>query len=206
MSRLLGSKTQNGHRGSFSRVCLTLMAISVGIGGSRLSYARVSQQSGNLFLSPNQSQTTLWDRACLTTGYTYLYASQGSYYINLSGWFAKPSFAVGKGWSVFTDFTSYYGMNRKGSLNSHGFTFGGQKSFLPKAKIRPSLFAEAGGLRVSNVAITNSFLANIGGNLQIPLMERLSLAITPAEYVMIKPSGEAVRNDFNSKIGLSLRF
>jgi hypothetical protein len=45
------------------------------------------------------------------------------------------------------------GRNEKGPLNSHGFTFGGQKGFFPKARIRPSLFAEAGDLRVSNVPL-----------------------------------------------------
>ena len=190
----------------FEKVFLLLLAISLGMGGSCMSYAQSTQQAQIASPPPNQQATSLWDRASITTGYTYLYASQGTHYISLSGWFAKPAFTIKKGWSAFADFTNYYGANQKGSLNSHGFTFGGQKGFFSKAKIRPSLFAAAGDLRVSNVTVTNSFIANVGGNLQISVAKRLSLAITPAEYVMIKPSGEAVRNDFNSKVGLSRRF
>jgi hypothetical protein len=189
------------------RAFLVLLVISLGRVGACLSYAQSTQQAQIASPSPDQPLATrLWDRASITAGYTYLYASQGTYYINLSGCFAKPSFTIGKGWSAFADFTSYYGANQKGSLNSHGFTFGGQKGFFPRAKIRPSLFAEAGDLRVSNVTVTNSFIANFGGNLQIPFANHLALAITPAEYILIKPPGEAVRNDFNSKVGLSLQF
>ncbi len=143
----------------------------------------------------------------VTLGYTYLYADQGrGLRLNQSGWFAKPSFNLGRGWSAFADFTNYYAQNRKGPLNSHGFTFGAQKGFFRTARIRPSLFAEAGDLRLSNVTVTNSFLFNIGGNLLIPFYKRLSLAITPGEYVMIKPPNQPIRNDFNSKIGLNFPF
>ncbi len=192
----------------FEKLFLVLLAISLGIEGACMSYAQSAQQAP--IASPPSADppeaTKLWNRVSITAGYTYLYASQATYYINLNGWFAKPSFTIGKGWSAFADFTNYYGTNQKGSLNSHGFTFGGQRGFFSKAKVRPSLFAEAGDLRVSNVTITNSFIANFGGNLQFPFSDHLALAITPAEYVMIKPSGQAVRNDFNSKVGFSFQF
>ena len=191
----------------FGKLFLMLLVISLARGGPTMSYAQSAQQTQIATPPPDQSKATgPWDRVSITSGYTYLYASQGTYYINLSGWFAKPSFTIGKGWSAFADFTNYYGVNQKGPLNSHGFTFGGQRGFFSRAKVRPSLFAEAGDLRVSNITVTNSFIANFGGNLQIPFSKNLALAITPSEYVMIKPPGEAIRNDFNSKVGLTLRF
>jgi hypothetical protein len=148
-----------------------------------------------------------WTHGSVTAGYTYLYADQGGgQRLNLSGWFVKPSFSIARGWSAFADFTNYYGENRKGPLNSHGFTFGAQKGFFRSAPIQPSLFAEAGDLRLSNVTITNSFLFNIGGNLLIPFDKHLSLAITPGEYVMIAPPNQPIHNDFNSKVGLNFPF
>jgi len=210
MIRFVCSTGTRSKSNSFApgRLLLVLLAISIRMGNSTASYAESTQQTQVESPPPiNQPETTKsWDRISVTTGYTYLYASQGTYYINLSGWFAKPSITIGKGWSAFADSTNYYGTNAKGPLNSHGFTFGGQKGLFSKARIRPSLFAEAGDLRVSNVTVTNSFLANFGGNLQIPFATHIALAITPAEYVMIKPSGAPVRNDFNSKMGLSLQF
>jgi hypothetical protein len=197
----------NSTRTIFGRLLLVLFATSLCMGLTNMSYAQDPQQAQIASPPPSAPEPIRpWDRASVTTGYTYLYASQGTYYINLSGWFAKPSFMIGKGWSAFADFTNYYGTNQKGPLNSHGFTFGGQKGFFSKARIRPSLFGEAGDLRVSNVTVTNSFIANFGGNLQMPFSKHLALAITPAEYVMIKPPGGAVRNDFNSKVGFTVQF
>ena len=67
--------------------------------------------------------------ATITAGYTYLWADQGAgYRSNLNGWFAKPAVTLGKGYSLFADFTNYYGVNAKGSTNSHGETLGLQKS------------------------------------------------------------------------------
>jgi hypothetical protein len=139
-------------------------------------------------------------------GYTYLWADQGAgERINLSGWFAKPSINIRQGWSAFADFTNYYGQNSRGPLNSHGFTFGAQKSFFSRVKL--GVFAEAGDLRTSNVTVTNSFLFNVGENISIPLAKHFALSITPAEYVMIKPpNGQSIRNDFNAKIGFSIPF
>ena len=149
-----------------------------------------------------------WTHGTITIGYTYLWADQGSgERINLSGWFAKPAINIPHGWSAFADFTNYYGENSKGPLNSHGFTFGGQKSFFNRKRVKPGLFAEAGLLRTSNVTISDSFLFNVGGNLSIPMYKHLALAITPAEYVMIKPpNGQSLRNDFNAKVGFSFPF
>ena len=156
---------------------------------------------------PSAPQSTPLAHGSVTVGYTYLYADQGGgQRLNLSGWFFKPSFSIGRGWSAFADATNYYGRNRKGPLNSHGLTFGAQKGFFRSAPIQPSLFAEAGDLRLSNVAVTNSFLFNIGGNLLIPFYKHLSLAITPGEYVLIKPPNQPIHNDFNSKVGLNFPF
>lgn len=147
-----------------------------------------------------------WTHGSVTVGYTYLWADQGAgERINLNGWFAKPSINIARGWSAFADFTNYYGQNSRGPLNSHGFTFGAQKSFFSKVKL--GVFAEAGDLRTSNVTVTNSFLFNVGENFSIPLAKHFALALTPAEYVMIKPAnGLPIRNDFNAKIGFSIPF
>lgn len=147
-----------------------------------------------------------WTHGTVTIGYTYLWADQGNgERVNLNGWFAKPSINIARGWSGFADFTNYYGQNRKGPLNSHGFTFGGQKSFFKRVKL--GVFAEAGNLRTSNVTVTYSFLFNLGENVSIPLYKHLNLALVPAEYVMIKPpNGMPIRNDFNAKAGFSIPF
>ena len=149
-----------------------------------------------------------WTHGTITIGYTYLWADQGGgERINLNGWFAKPAINIAHGWSAFADFTNYYGENRKGPLNSHGFTFGGQKSFFNQKRVKPGLFAEAGLLRTSNGTIGDSFLFNAGGNLSIPMYKHLALALTPAEYIMIKPpNGQPIRNDFNAKVGFSFPF
>jgi hypothetical protein len=195
------------HCPAYMKIFFGFVVLVLGMEVPCLSQALPTQQAQ--FNSPRLNQVrarSQLKRLSVTIGYTYLYASQGTYYINLNGWFAKPALTIGKGWSAFADFTNYYGENKKGSLNSHGFTFGGQKGFFPKSKVRPSLFAEAGDVRVSSLTVTNSFIANFGGNVQIPFANHFSLAITPAEYVMIKPSGDAIRNDFNAKVGLAIHF
>ncbi len=107
----------------------------------------------------------------ITVGYTYLWADQGSgERASLNGFFARPSVNVGKGLSVFFDSTNYYGSNHKGAINSHGYTGGISKQFFSQAALRPSVFAEAGDIRVSNAgSITNSpaFLTGLG--LSIPI-------------------------------------
>ena len=143
----------------------------------------------------------------LKFGYTYLYADQGSgERSNIQGWFARPSVVISHGYSIFADFTNYYGANSKGSLNSHGFTLGVDKGFRQHATVRPSVFAEAGDIRNSNAgAITNSgaFLTGLG--IGIPIKGRWSVALTPAEYALIDTRA-GVRNDFNAKAGLSFAF
>lgn len=165
-----------------------------------------AQQAATLPVAPNPKPWSgPWTDGNLAFGYTYLWTDEGGgERINLNGWFAKPALNVGRGWSVFADATNYYGQNSKGPINSHGITFGGQKSFFKKVKL--GLFAEAGPLRTSNGKVTYSLLVNAGENLSIPLAKHFNLALTPAEYVMVKPEGMAIRNDFNSKIGFSIPF
>jgi hypothetical protein len=148
-----------------------------------------------------------WTHGAITAGYTYLLADQGGHkYINLNGWFVKPQFAVGRGWSVFASNTNYDGANKKGPINSHALTFGAQKRLPGPEWLRPSAFAEAGDLRVSNVAIRNQFVAAVGAGLLIPFAKHCSLAFTPGEYVFINAPTGGLRNDFNAKAGLSVAF
>jgi hypothetical protein len=142
----------------------------------------------------------------LTTGWTYLWADQGGYRANLNGWFLRPSINFGKGYSVFFDSTNYYGTNAKGSVNSHGFTFGAGRQFFSHAKMKPSLFAEAGDVRSSSAGtITNQFVFATGFSVSVPLNQHVELAITPAEYIFLYPKS-TVRNDYNAKVGLSFPF
>lgn len=143
----------------------------------------------------------------LTTGWTYLWADEGNNYrANLNGWFLRPSVNFGKGYSVFFDSTNYYGKNAKGSVNSHGYTAGAGRQFFAKAKVKPSLFAEAGDVRASSAGtITNQFAFATGASFNIPLNEHVELAITPAEYIFLYPNS-TVRNDYNAKVGLSFPF
>lgn len=140
-------------------------------------------------------------------GWTYLWADQGAgERVSLNGWYARPSFNLGKGYSVFANFTNYYGANKRGSINSHGFTFGLAKQFFSEARVRPSIFAEAGDVRASNAGrIVNQFVFATGASLQIPLSNHVSLTITPAEWVFLYPHGDP-RNDFNAKAGISIPF
>ncbi|HEX4426180.1 MAG TPA: hypothetical protein VH079_12345 [Terriglobales bacterium] len=142
--------------------------------------------------------------ATIAVGWTYLYADQGNdERVSLNGWFARPSVTIGKGFSGFADFTNYYGANHKGSINSHGFTFGVSKEIFTSPRIKPAIFAEAGDVRASNAgSIVNQFAFATGASFAIPLRKWVSLAITPAEWVFLDPKGDP-RNDFNSKIGFS---
>lgn len=143
----------------------------------------------------------------ITTGWTYLWADQGNNYrANLNGWFLRPSVNVGKDLSVFFDSTNYYGKNAKGSVNSHGYTVGVGREFFSKAKVKPSLFAEAGDVRASSAGtITNQFVFAAGCSFSIAINQHVDLAITPAEYIFLYPNS-TVRNDYNAKIGLSFPF
>jgi hypothetical protein len=139
-------------------------------------------------------------------GWTYLYADVGAgERANLNGWYARPSLNLPHHLSLFADFTNYYGVTKKGALNSHGFTFGMQKTLFPKEKIRPGVFAEAGDVRSSNAGVTNQFAFNAGFNLSIPVNKHFALTTTPAEWVFLYPKGDP-RNDFNAKAGVSLNF
>lgn len=145
--------------------------------------------------------------ATLTAGYTYLYADQGmNERSHLSGWFVRPAVNIGKGYSLFADSTNYYGANRKGSLNSHGYTFGVAKVVFAHPRFSPSIFVEAGNVRVSNAGTIVNQLAIAGGvSISFPLRKGFSFVVTPAEYVFLYPKGDW-RNDFNTKVGISYGF
>lgn len=145
--------------------------------------------------------------ATVTVGWTYLYADQGlGERSNLNGWIARPAFTLDHGYAVFANFTNYYGSNHKGSINSHGFTFGASKQVFARPKLKPTVFAEAGDVRSSNAgSIVNQFAFASGASFSVPLKRWVSLAVTPAEWVLLFPKGQA-RNDFNAKIGVSFGF
>ncbi len=139
-------------------------------------------------------------------GWTYLYADVGAgERADLNGWYVRPSWNLPQQFSLFFDFTNYYGVTKKGSLNSHGFTFGLQKTLFAEAKIRPGIFAEAGDVRTSNAGITHQFAFNAGLNLNVPINKRFALTATPAEWVFLYPNHDP-RNDFNAKAGISFNF
>ena len=143
----------------------------------------------------------------VAVGWTSLYADQGKgERANLNGWFGRPSVNLAKGYSLFADFTNYYGANKKGSVNSHGFTFGVAKQFLAKARVKPSIFVEAGDVRASNAGmIVHQFAFNAGFSLAIPINKRVDFVVTPAEYIFLYPQGD-IRNDYNAKVGISFPF
>jgi hypothetical protein len=142
-----------------------------------------------------------------TLGWTTLYADEGAgEREDINGPFFRPAINVGKGFSVFFDSTNYYGRNRKGSLNGHGFTFGTGRNVFAMKHVKPSIFAEAGVVRTSNAgSIVDQFAFASGFNLTIPLNRYVNLAVTPAEWVFLYPQGDP-RNDFNAKVGLSFPF
>jgi hypothetical protein len=145
--------------------------------------------------------------ANVTVGWTYLWADQGmGERSNLNGWYARPAFNLPAGYSLFADFTNYYGMNKKGSINSHGFTFGVAKTIFPMKHVKPSIFAESGDVRSSNAGtIVNQFAFNAGVNFTFPIRRWVGLSVTPAEWIFLYPKGDA-RNDFNAKVGLVFSF
>jgi hypothetical protein len=140
----------------------------------------------------------------VTVGWTYLWADQGAgERSNLNGWFARPSVNIAKGYAAFADFTNYYGANHKGSINSHGYTFGVSKEIFARPILKPTIFAEAGDVRSSNAgSIVNQFVFAAGMSFTVPLRRWISVAVTPAEWVFLYPKGDP-RNDFNAKIGFS---
>ncbi|HTV08018.1 MAG TPA: hypothetical protein VMD97_03110 [Candidatus Aquilonibacter sp.] len=141
------------------------------------------------------------------TGWTYLYAAQGAdERESINGWYLRPAFDVGKGYSVYFDSTNYYGTNRKGSLNGHGFTFGVSHNVFAMRHLKPSIAAECGDVRTSNAgSIVNQFVFGAAFGVAIPINKHVSLALTPAEYVFLYPMSEP-RNDYNAKVGLSFPF
>jgi hypothetical protein len=145
--------------------------------------------------------------ANLGIGWTYLYADQGAgERESLNGWYARPSVNLGKGYSLFVDFTNYYGKNKKGAVNSHGFTMGLAKQVFATKRVKPSVFAESGDVRVSNAGtIVNQFGFNVGFSLVFPISRRVAFTMTPAEWIFLYPKGDP-RNDYNAKVGVSFGF
>lgn len=141
--------------------------------------------------------------ASLTVAYTYLYADQGGYRVNLSGWNVRPAVTLGRGYTAFFSSTNYYGVNRKGSLNAHGYTLGLAKSVFATRHFKPAIFVESGDVRASSGGtITNEALVATGAAVSIPLRPWVSLMVLPAEYVFLYPHADW-RNDLNAKVGLT---
>ena len=142
--------------------------------------------------------------ATFATGWTYLWADQGANYrANLNGWFVRGTVNLARGYGVFFSSTNYYGTNAKGSVNSHGYTLGVTKEVLARARVKCSVFGEAGDVRASSAGtITNELLIATGVGVTIPVSRWVSVVVTPAEYVFVYPHGDW-RNDYNGKLGLS---
>ena len=116
----------------------------------------------------------------LGIGWTYIYADVGAgERESINGWYARPSINLPHSYSLFADFTNYYGTTKKGSLNSHGDTFGIAKKVIDTKKISSSVFAESGVVRTSNVNVVNQFAFNAGFNLSIPINKRIAFTMTP---------------------------
>jgi hypothetical protein len=148
-----------------------------------------------------------WEKiGALGVGWTYLYADVGAgERESLNGWYARPSVNLPRGYSLFADFTNYYGTTMKGSLNSHGDTFGVAKKVPFFKKVSPSVFAESGIVRSSNGTVVNQFAFNAGFNLSIKMNRHVNFTMTPAEWVFLYPKGDP-RNDYNAKVGVSFPF
>jgi hypothetical protein len=139
-----------------------------------------------------------------SAGWTYLWADQGNHYrSNLNGWTIRPAVNFPRGYSAFFSNTNYYGTNAKGSLNSHGFTWGVSKGVFARPRFKPAVFAEVGVVRSSSAGtITKSLLVAAGTSVSIPLNRHVSLTLLPAEYIFQYPHGDW-RNNYNCKVGLS---
>jgi len=126
-----------------------------------------------------------------------------NYRANLNGWFVRGTVNLARGYGVFFSSTNYYGTNAKGSVNSHGYTMGVTKEVLARARVKCSVFGEAGDVRASSAGtITNELLIATGVGVTIPVSRWVSVVVTPAEYVFVYPHGDW-RNDYNGKLGLS---
>jgi hypothetical protein len=142
----------------------------------------------------------------LGIGWTYIYADVGAgERESINGWYARPSLNLPHHLSLFADFTNYYGTTKKGSLNSHGDTFGVAYQYLRLKKIKSSVFGESGVVRTSNAGVTNQFAFNAGFNLSIPINKHMDFTMTPAEWIFLYPKGDP-RNDYNAKVGISFPF
>ncbi len=143
----------------------------------------------------------------ITTGWTYLWADQGmGERSNLNGWFLRPSFNVLNELTVYFDSTNYYGQNSKGSINSHGFTVGVSHTLVKSWRVKPGVSAEVGDVRTSNAGkIANAFVFGTAFGLTMPINKHVSLAITPAEYILLDTS-TGPRNDYNAKVGFVFPF
>lgn len=141
--------------------------------------------------------------ATFSLAYTYLYADQGGYRINLSGCSFRPAVPLGRGYSIFFVNTYYYGANRKGSLNAHGYTLGVAKSVFATKRFKPAVLLESGDVRISSAGtITNAAIVATGASVSVPLRPWVALLVVPAEYVFLYPHADW-RNDYTTKVGLT---
>lgn len=153
-----------------------------------------------------QAQSRQEPLGSFAAGWTYLWADQGAgYRSQLNGWFVRPVVNVARGYSIFFSNTNYYGHNAKGEINSHSYTLGITRQVFTTPHIRPTVFLEAGDVRGSSHGITHQAVVATGFGLSMPLAHRVSLVLTPAEYVFVYPHADW-RNNFNGKVGLSFPF
>jgi hypothetical protein len=140
----------------------------------------------------------------MAMGWTYLWADQGANYrANLNGWSLRPTVNLPRGYAVFFSQTNYYGRNAKGSVNSHGFTWGVSKEVLALPRLKCTVFGEAGDVRASSAGtITNELLVATGVGVTVPVARWVNVVVTPAEYIFLYPHGDW-RNDYNGKLGVS---
>ena len=160
--------------------------------------------ASTVFAHAQQAEKPRPALGALGIGWTYIYADVGAgERESINGWYARPSINLPHGYSVFADFTNYYGTTKKGSLNSHGDTFGVAKEAIKTKKLTSAVFVEAGVVRTSNGTVVDQFAFNAGFNVSIPINRHVDFTMTPAEYIFLYPKGDP-RNDYNAKVGISL--
>ena len=140
-------------------------------------------------------------------GWGYIWADQGNgERSNINGWFLKPSYNITKNWSVYLDFSNYYGKNSRGAINQHSYTAGVSRTFPVSAHFKPGVFVQSGDVRVSNAGrITHAFTFLTGASVTVPLKPWLAVSVIPAEYVFGYPNGQT-RNSYNAKASFVFSF
>lgn len=140
-------------------------------------------------------------------GWGYIWADQGSgERSNINGWFLKPSYNLSPNWSVYLDFSNYYGKNGRGAINQHSYTAGVSRTFPVSKRFKPGVFVQSGDVRVSNAGrITHAYTFLTGVSVTVPLKPWLAFSAIPAEYVFGYPNGQT-RNSYNAKASLVFSF